>query len=433
MEGVMPAVAEVVGVARVLRPEETLRLGKALGPLSLAWHDGGARFHGEGEAAVHAGPVVADVLGAATRARVAVDGAALSPPAPWFCGFDFDAASARDAWWEGFPAARAFVPQLLLAESPSGASLTAYEAVRADGEMAARARAEEALRRALLRPPTSGAPAPVRRAVSLREDGAAWEALVLRALDALRSGMLRKVVLARALDVTAEGPLDVSATLQRGEAAAGAGKAVLFAVRALDGTTFLGASPERLVLVKNRRFSTQALAGSAPPGEAELLAHSPKEVWEHAAVVEDVRAALDAVAESLEVGAVTPVSLGYVVHLDARIEGVLRPGVTPAEAALALHPTAAVSGAPRDRARAFLRAQERLARGWYAGAVGWVGAEAADLRVALRCALVRGPAARLFMGAGVVEGSTPSGEWAETRRKASPMLQALFGETPWPP
>ncbi len=428
----MPAVAEVVGVARALSPEEALRLERSLGPPSLAWHDAGARFQGEGEAAVHAGPVVAEVLGAATRGRVVVEGAALLPPAPWFCGFDFDAASARDGWWESFPAARAFVPRLLLAHGATGASLTAYEGVRADGEAAARGRAEAALKEALARPPAAGPRTPERCVLSLREDGAAWEALVLRALEALRSGMLRKVVLARALDVTADGPLDVGAALQRA-ATVGAGTAVVFAVRALDGTTFLGASPERLVLVQGRHFSTQALAGSAPPGEAERLAKSPKEVWEHAAVVEDVRSALDPVAESLEVGAVSPVSLGYVVHLDARIEGLLRPGVTPAEAALALHPTAAVSGAPRDRARAFLRAQERLARGWYAGAVGWVGAEAADLRVALRCALLRGPAARLFMGAGVVEGSTPSGEWAETRRKASPMVQALFGETSWPP
>jgi len=431
MEGVRPAVAKVVGVSRALAPEELLGLGRALGQLSLAWHDGRVHFHGMGEAAVHAGSGVAQVLAAAANSHVEVTGPALAPPAPWFCGFDFDAAAARDAWWESFPAARALVPRFLLAQSPEGASLTAYEAVRVDGEAAARTRAVEALAQAVVAGSEPEALRPTSRALTLREDAAAWEALVGRALDALRSGMLRKVVLARTLDVTAEASLDVARALQRAEEQAGG--AVVFAFRAPDGTTFLGASPERLVRVQGRHFSTQALAGSAPPEEAERLAHSPKEVWEHAAVVEDVRSALDAVAETLEVGDVTSVSLGYVVHLDARIEGTLRPGVTPVEAALALHPTAAVSGAPRDRARAFLRAQERLARGWYAGGVGWVGAEAADLRVALRCALVRGPAARIFIGAGVVEGSTPAGEWAETRRKASPMLHALFGDTPWPP
>jgi salicylate biosynthesis isochorismate synthase len=429
MEGVMPAVAQVVGVARTLRPEQLSSLEEALGPLSVFWRDGALRLLGTGEAAVHAGPQLASVLRCAAASPVAVTGPAVPPPAPWFCGFDFDASSARDAWWESFPSARAIVPCLLLAAGTQGASLTAYERVRADGEAAARARAEDALVRALSGVKATTPTEESLREASFREDLPAWEVLVERALAALRSGMLRKVVLARALDVTADGALDVRAALRRAEAAAGA--AVVFAFRAADGTTFLGASPERLVRVQGRDFLTQALAGSAAPEEAEGLAKSPKEVREHGAVVEDVRFALDAVAEQLHVSDVTSVSLGYVTHLDARVEGTLREGVTPLEVALALHPTAAVSGAPRDRARAFLRTHERLARGWYAGAVGWVGPETADLRVALRCALVRGSAARLFIGAGVVEGSTAAGEWAETRRKASPMLHALLGEAPW--
>lgn len=430
MEDVMPAVAQVVGIARSVRPEEFARLRRSLGPLDLFWRDAEARFLGAGEASVQSGANVADVLLSATRAQVEVTGPVVAPPAPWFCGFDFDATSARDAWWESFPAARAFIPRLLLAQGPGGASLTAYEQVRSDGPAAARARAEERLERVdASRPPA--APPEVRGRASLREDAAAWEALVEGALDALRSGMLRKVVLARALDVTAEVPFDVERALARAEAASSG--AVVFAVRAPDGTTFLGASPERLVRVQGRRFLTQALAGSAAPADGHGLSRIPKEVREHAAVVEDIRTALDSVAEQLHVGDVAAVSLGYVTHLDAPMEGTLRPDVSPVQVALALHPTAAVSGAPRDRARGFLRAHERLARGWYAGAVGWVGAETADLRVALRCALVRGPAARIFVGAGVVEGSSAAGEWAETRRKASPMLQALLGETPWPP
>ncbi|MGO8971144.1 MAG: isochorismate synthase MenF [Myxococcaceae bacterium] len=430
MEGVTAAVAQVVGLAQRLGEEEHRRLKTSLRPLSLAWCDGAVRFFGTGEAAAHSGAIASAVLAAASQAQVQVTGPAVAPPAPWFCGFAFDASAPTDAWWESFPAARAFVPQLLLGEGPEGASLTAYEAVTQDGEAPARARADAALQRALASAWTPPALAPALGSASVRQDGAAWEVLVQKALEALRSGMLRKVVLARALEVSAEAPFAVAQAVERAQAAAG--RAVVFAVTAGDGTSFVGATPERLVRVVGRRFWTQALAGSAAPGDAEQLAGSPKEVREHTAVVEDVRAALDAVAERLEVGEVTSLALGYVTHLDTPMAGTLRPGVTPAEAALALHPTAAVSGAPRDRARGFLRAHERLARGWYAGGVGWVGAEAADLRVALRCALVRGSAARLFVGAGVVEGSTASSEWAETGRKALPMLHALLGEATWP-
>ena len=293
----------------------------ALGPLSLAWCDGPVRFFGTGEALVHAGPSAAAVLAEASCARVDVSGPALVPPAPWFSGFAFDGASAKDAWWEGFPAARAFVPKLLVAQGPAGASLTAYEAVRMDGEIVARARAEAALQAALEQP----APARAGRsdvAYGLREDPAAWGALVERALDALASGMLRKVVLARAVDVTAEAPFDVGRALEAGPGRRRCGSGV--AVRWTGRSSW---APRRSVwcACRGATSGTQALAGSAGPEEGAALSESPKEVREHGAVVEDVRVALDAVAEQLEVAAVTQVSLGYVTHLDTRITGTMAP------------------------------------------------------------------------------------------------------------
>ncbi|HET9158382.1 MAG TPA: chorismate-binding protein, partial [Myxococcaceae bacterium] len=151
-----------------------------------------------------------------------------------------------------------------------------------------------------------------------------------------------------------------------------------------------------------------------------------KEAREHAAVVESIRTALLPLSSEVEIGGTPePLALGYVSHLRTPVRARLRPGVTPADVVRALHPTAAVGGTPREEALAFLRTHERLARGWYAGAIGWLGADRADLRVALRCALVRGNAARLFSGAGCVPGSTAAGEWAETAVKARFMLRAL--------
>jgi len=426
----MAAVVQVVGSSRPVRAEDLPRLRGVLGTPSLAWRDGDVSFRGSGEAAVLAGARADDVLGRAAASSVDVRGERMAPPGEWFAGFAFDAAAPRDGWWESFPAARAFLPRLLLASSPLGGSLTAYEPLGAGGEQAARRRADDALRSALSCPaPREPAASPPRPA-SLREDFPAWEALVVRALEVLHQGMLRKVVLARAIDVEAEAPLDLALALERAESSADG--AVVYAVRGADGTAFLGASPERLARVEGRRFVTQALAASAAPEDAARLARSAKETAEHRAVVEDIRDALEGIAERVEVAGTSAVSLGYVTHLDARIEGTLRGGVRPHQLALALHPTAAVGGSPRERARDFLRRHEHLARGWYAGAVGWVGEAALDLRVALRCALLRGPSARLFVGAGVVEGSTARAEWEETRRKAVPMLRALLGEAPWP-
>jgi salicylate biosynthesis isochorismate synthase/menaquinone-specific isochorismate synthase len=91
----------------------------------------------------------------------------------------------------------------------------------------------------------------------------------------------------------------------------------------------------------------------------------------------------------------------------------------------ALHPTPAVAGVPSADALRFLAAREGLRRGLYAGPVGLLGAGRAELAVALRSALLRGDRARLFAGAGLVEGSSAEEEWRETELKAAVMLSAL--------
>jgi isochorismate synthase EntC len=73
----------------------------------------------------------------------------------------------------------------------------------------------------------------------------------------------------------------------------------------------------------------------------------------------------------------------------------------------------------------FIAEREALGRGLYAGLVGICSPGRADLAVALRCALVSGNDARLFVGAGVVSGSTAESEWGETELKARALLGAL--------
>jgi isochorismate synthase EntC len=99
--------------------------------------------------------------------------------------------------------------------------------------------------------------------------------------------------------------------------------------------------------------------------------------------------------------------------------------VALSEVVSALHPTPAVGGVPRDRALRFLAEHEDLDRGWYAGPVGWVGDGAAELAVAIRSAMFRGGQADLFVGAGVVAGSTAEGEWLETEAKSFTLLEAI--------
>ncbi|HTS79886.1 MAG TPA: isochorismate synthase [Myxococcaceae bacterium] len=420
MQRITPGRVQVLGIGAPVR--SSARLPE---PWSFSWSDGAVRWAGTGIAAALRAPAHGELLETVAAAPVLVEPAGALPPAPWFGGFAFDATAPIDRWWEGFPPAWALVPRLLLGSDGRSGHLVSFATVGEGGLGAARERVLRQLEdglRALVGP---GEPPPARETPHLRpQDRTVWDAIVAEALAAFESGRLKKVVLARALELESAGPVDLAAA--RARMLALAGPAVGYELRGEEGTTLLGASPERLFTLEDGRIETQALASSAGPGELDRLTGGRKEAREHAAVVESIRAALLPLSAEVEIGAAPePLALGYVSHLRTPVRARLRPGVTPADVVRALHPTAAVGGTPRDEALAFLRSHERLARGWYAGAVGWLGPDHVDLRVALRCALVRGGAARLFSGAGCVPGSTADGEWSETAVKARFMLRAF--------
>ena len=117
--------------------------------------------------------------------------------------------------------------------------------------------------------------------------------------------------------------------------------------------------------------------------------------------------------------------LANVEHLHTPITARKRFDVRGIDIARKLHPTPAVGGRPRQSALQFIATHEHLNRGWYSGVVGAMNAKRLTLAVALRSALVDKSSARLFVGAGIVQGSTPEDEWIETERKAQAMLTAL--------
>jgi menaquinone-specific isochorismate synthase len=94
--------------------------------------------------------------------------------------------------------------------------------------------------------------------------------------------------------------------------------------------------------------------------------------------------------------------------------------------AAALHPSAAVGGTPTGAAVELIRELESMDRERYAGPVGWVDADGnGEWGIALRCAQLDGARARLFAGCGIVAGSDPAAELAETHAKFRPMRAAL--------
>jgi isochorismate synthase EntC len=85
-----------------------------------------------------------------------------------------------------------------------------------------------------------------------------------------------------------------------------------------------------------------------------------------------------------------------------------------------------VGGEPREEAAAAIAELEGMDRGWYAGPVGWMDAtEDGEFCVALRSALLRDREARLYAGGGIVAGSDPAAELAETEVKLQALLPLL--------
>ena len=272
------------------------------------------------------------------------------------------------------------------------------------------------------------------RIVEEHPDRPAWERSVGLYAGAVGRGRIDKVVLARRVDLRAAADLDVVAALRH--LARTAPESTTFAfVR--DGTTFLGATPERLVRTQGRSFETVALAGSAPRGRdaeedaryAAALMASGKEREEHAIVVDMIRASLSPIVEALHVAAAPAIlPLRHLQHLATPITGRLHEDAGLLVLAQRLHPTPAVGGMPRDVALALIAEHEGFDRGWYAGPIGWLGADGdGELVVALRSGLVRGAAATLFAGCGIVADSDPAREWEESRLKLRTMIAAFGG------
>ena len=274
-------------------------------------------------------------------------------------------------------------------------------------------------------PPAPARPAPSRFDVRTRQGRDQWRDAITTVLAEIHADRLAKAVLAREVTIDADAPFDARVVLAR-LAAASAG-CFVYGVLA-DPAQLVGASPELLVLRTGRQLWSQPLAGTAPREQAAALLASAKDDREHRYVVDAVVETLRPVCEELR-AAPQPEAVTFpsVVHLATEVTGRLRhPAPSALELALALHPTPAVGGTPQDLAVELIERLEGFDRRSYAGPVGWVDARGdGEWAVALRGAEFEGSRARLVAGVGVVAGSDPDAEWAETQVKFEPMLRTL--------
>ncbi|MFI5336887.1 MAG: isochorismate synthase MenF [Opitutales bacterium] len=260
-----------------------------------------------------------------------------------------------------------------------------------------------------------------------------YQRAVTSALAAIDRGDYGKIVLARAQRLTTAEPfhpLGVLNHLRQHYPGCYA-----FSVANGRGQSFIGATPERLVRVAGGRLHTEALAGSAPRGRsasedaalARALLHDDKELREHRFVLGSIATRLSGLGLSLE-HAAAPRLLGLanVQHLHTPVSATLPSGVHILDLVARLHPTPAVGGTPHEAAVAAIPRLEPFARGLYAGVLGWVDHRGGgEFFVGLRSALIDGCTATAYAGAGIVAGSVPENEFAETELKFQALINAL--------
>lgn len=259
-----------------------------------------------------------------------------------------------------------------------------------------------------------------------------WKAVIAGAVDAIKRGELRKVVLARRVDITGNRPFVIGDVLARLQALYPS--CMIFSVEG-----FLGASPELLIKRTGEVVESHPLAGTvARSGDTRAddlliagLMGSQKARHEHQVVVDDLRATLAPFCTELMVpDQPEVVGLRNVSHLGTRIEGRLAATGGRVPSALELvgrvHPTPAVGGTPALEAMGYAAGVEGFDRGRYAGPVGWMDSRGdGAFALGIRCAEVSGARARIYAGNGVVAGSDPDEELAETQLKLQALLAAL--------
>lgn len=258
-----------------------------------------------------------------------------------------------------------------------------------------------------------------------------WADAVAESVQRIQHGDLDKVVMARDVVARSATPIDPRRLLHR--LSQTYSNTWTFAV---DG--MLGATPEMLLRREKGLVTSRVLAGTIRRsgddehdlGLAAGLARSSKDLEEHEYAVRSVAEALRPHCKSMNVPESPFVlHLPNVMHLATDVTGVLRNGTPSLALAAALHPSAAVCGTPTGMAAEVIHELERMDRGRYAGPVGWLDVDGdGEWGIALRSGMLdpEDPCRiRLFAGCGIVAGSIPEAELAESDAKLLPMRSAL--------
>jgi len=266
-------------------------------------------------------------------------------------------------------------------------------------------------------------------------DFSGWTHNVQKSLHLIETRQIQKVVLARKTTLTFAAPVDGYTLLaklrQRNK------NCFVYFVQPTSNAIFLGATPERLFEVEGDILTSEAVSGtvarqnswSEDRRSGEELLHSDKNLREHRFVLDAILNMFNSLCTEIKWQSQPELlELANVQHLFSLVQGRLQPEITLTDIVTTIQPTPAAGGTPRLQAIRLIEQLEPFDRGWYAGPVGIISQQCAELAVALRSLLISGSQAHLYAGAGIVAGSDPEQEWQELDSKIAIAMKLFHGE-----
>ncbi|OAB29104.1 isochorismate synthase [Flavobacterium fryxellicola] len=255
-----------------------------------------------------------------------------------------------------------------------------------------------------------------------------FEALVAKGIEAINNDEFKKVVLSRSEKVDLA-EFDLIATFKKLIQRYPSTFVYCFYHPKIG--TWLGATPEQLLKVKDTYFETISLAGTQiDTGSSEII-WGEKEKEEQQFVTDYIVSKVENVATAVRYTKAYSIKAGSIWHIRTDVSGQLNSDSSLKKVIGLLHPTPAVCGLPKENSKAFIVKNEQYDRSFYTGFLGELNCNfttstnSSDLYVNLRCMQIKGLQAYLYMGCGITKDSIPAKEWEESVNKSMTMKKVL--------
>lgn len=196
---------------------------------------------------------------------------------------------------------------------------------------------------------------------------------------------------------------------------------------------WFGATPEQFLKLNQKSLQTVALAGTQVAGNSDKINWNEKEKVEQQLVTDYITKGLNGLVSEMVVSRPYSDKAGNLWHIKTDINATIKSKEAIGEIIIALHPTSAVCGLPKEDAKAFILENEKYDREYYSGFLGELNidlatfrTEQSDLFVNLRCMKIKGKVAELFVGCGITAASIPADEFQETVNKSMTMKKCIL-------